>query len=481
MAFKLQSYMLRLTNMIFLLNKFIFSLLLVFTFYMMCFVSSVNAATQVIVDESVTHQRIDGFGGEAGALRDIQNMSAIPQKEVLDLLYDVNNGIGLSIVRVYISHEFELSPDDYDITVQDKDAWLLNEAKKRGVTYYFGRVGSPPAWMKTNNDINNGGSLKVSFYNDFAEFLARWVTDFKSRYNIDISAVSLQNEPDLTTKYRSCRWTGLQFHDFLKNSLKPVWDQQGIQAKVIAAEQMKWRGDLIKATLKDPATEPILDIIAAHGYWTATPFQLSSAKSSKKPVWQTEENGNFGTGAPADPGIDDGLFWAERLHKWMTIAGISAWNWHWLTTGKSWGKDWGAKIIEIDGDTYSYARRLWTIGNFSRFIRPGYLRIDSTPEPAIGVFTSAYKDPASGNFAIVAINKNSIEQTLNISLNNLTTSSVTPYVTTDALNLEAFSSIAVNGNVFTAVLPAKSVTTFTGLTLTGTDAVPPAPPAVSSQ
>ncbi len=457
------------------------SSLLALTFFVACYVGSVDAAVRVIVDGSVTHQRIDGFGGEAGAMRDIQKMSAVSQKEVLDLLYDVNNGIGLSIVRVYISHDFEPSPGNYDITVQEKDAWLLNEAKKRGVTNYFGRVGSPPAWMKTNNDINNGGSLKVDFYNDFAEFLARWLTDFKSQYNIDISAVSLQNEPDLTAKYRSCRWTGPQFHDFLKNSLKPVWDQQGIKAKVIAAEQMKWKDDLIKPTLKDPATEPILDIISAHGYWTANPFQLSSAKSSKKPVWQTEENGNFGTGSLADPGIDDGLFWAERLHKWMTAAKISAWNWHWLTTGKSWRKDWGEKIIEIDGDTYNYAKRLWTIGNFSRFVRPGYYRIDSTPEPEMGVFTSAYKDPVSGSFAIVAINKNSIDQTLDISLNNLPAGPVTPYVTTDTLNLAAFLNIEVNGNGFTAVLPAKSVTTFAGPALTGADTVPSIPPAGSGQ
>ncbi len=428
-------------------------------------VSSANSATDVTVDGNVTHQVIDGFGGMVAKGSGIRNMSAMPQKEVLDLLFDVNNGIGLSIIRTDLSPSFEPSPGNFNIAVEDEKAWIMNEAKQRGVKTFFVTPWSAPAWMKTNNDINNGGSVKTSSYDDYAEYLARYVKDFKAQYNIDISAVSIQNEPDLTTSYNSCRWTGSQFHNFLRDYLKPEWDAQGLSTKIMMAEQMKWRDDLIQATLNDPVTEPIIDIIAAHGYWTTSPFQLPSASSFNKSVWQTEENSHYGTGANSnDTSINDGLFWANRIHEWLTVGKINGWVWYWLAIGKNWNKDWGSKIIEINGNTYTYARRLWTIGNFSRFVRPGYYRIGCTSKPASGVRTSAYKDPGSGNFVIVAINTNSSAHTLDITLNNLPTSSVAPYTTTATMNLEASLGIAVNGNEFTATLPAKSVTTFTGTT-----------------
>jgi glucuronoarabinoxylan endo-1,4-beta-xylanase len=424
--------------------------------------------TKVNIDGSIEYQRIDGFGGVPGAINSIRSMSSTYQKQLLDLLYDSNVGIGLSIVRIPISYKFEVSPGNYDITVEDGKAWIMNEAKKRGVTQFFATPWSPPAWMKTNNDINNGGSVKTSSYSDFANYLAQYIIDFKSVYGIDLYAVSLQNEPDLTISYPSCRWTGSQFHDFIKNYLIPTWNSRKLSTKIILAEEMKWKDDLIQDTLNDPATESFLDIIASHGYWTTTPFKLNSAKLFNKTVWQTEESGNYGTGAPGDTSIDDGIFWANRIHDWLTIGEINGWVWYWLTTDKSWGKNWGAKIIEIDGNTYTSARRLWTIGQFSKFIRPGFYRVDSTLQPKTGVKTSAYKHPSTGKFVIVAINSNNNSETLNFTLKDISLNSVTPYITTDTLDISQSTDITVNNNTFTASLPAKSVTTFVGNYLTQT-------------
>ena len=102
------------------------------------------------------------------------------------------------------------------------------------------------------------------------------------------------------------------------------------------------------------------------------------------------------------------------------------------------------------------------MGNFSKFVRPGYVRIGTTASPVGGVSISAYKDPSTGKFAIVAINHNGSNVVLNFKLNGFTASSVTPWVTSSSLNLAQQTSITVGGSAFTATLPASSVTTFVG-------------------
>jgi len=103
---------------------------------------------------------------------------------------------------------------------------------------------------------------------------------------------------------------------------------------------------------------------------------------------------------------------------------------------------------------------LYTIGNFSKFIRPGWVRIGATANPVGGVYVSAYKDPSSGNFAIVAINQNGTAVPLNFVLNGFAAASVTPWVTSASLDLAQQPSISAGGGALSGTLLASSVTTF---------------------
>jgi glucuronoarabinoxylan endo-1,4-beta-xylanase len=79
-----------------------------------------------------------------------------------------------------------------------------------------------------------------------------------------------------------------------------------------------------------------------------------------------------------------------------------------------------------------------------------------------GVSVSAYKDPSTGKFAIVAINQNGSAVTLDFALSGFTANTVVPWVTSASLDLAQQPSITVGGSVFGATLPAASVTTFVG-------------------
>jgi len=123
-------------------------------------------------------------------------------------------------------------------------------------------------------------------------------------------------------------------------------------------------------------------------------------------------------------------------------------NW-WLLTGSSNDNE---ALIGPSGQT---TKRLYVMGNFSKFVR-ARIRPNRHDKPArwAGVSISAYKDPSTGKFAIVAINHNGSNVVLNFALNGFTATSVTPWVTSSSLDLVQQPSIAVGGSAFTATLPA---------------------------
>src|SRR6185369_11057695 len=106
-----------------------------------------------------------------------------------------------------------------------------------------------------------------------------------------------------------------------------------------------------------------------------------------------------------DSSITDGISWARRTHDFMANANANAFLYWWLVTEKTDGE--GLVQINQSNNTFTLNKRLFTLGNYSRFVRPGYVRIGSTASPLGNVFTTAYKDPATGKFAIVVINDNS--------------------------------------------------------------------------
>jgi glucuronoarabinoxylan endo-1,4-beta-xylanase len=103
---------------------------------------------------------------------------------------------------------------------------------------------------------------------------------------------------------------------------------------------------------------------------------------------------------------------------------------------------------------------MYALGNFSRFVRPGFYRIGVSNNAFTSI--SAYKDTNSGHFAIVAINSGFTAVTQIFNLANFTASSVTPWITSSTLSLSNQPAVAIVNPSFTYALPALSVVTFVG-------------------
>ncbi len=448
---------------------------LIFLFVVMIFfiinlitINSMNAIPTCTVNWNIEKQTIEGFGG-SGAFHQSANLMAYPEKErnqVLDLLFSQNNGIGLSIVRNIIGDggdwgnsidgatpSIEPQEEVWNWDGDEDQIWLMNEAKKRGCTRFVSTVWSPPAWMKTNNSVIKGGALSPDKYQAFADYLSKYVQGYQEHHNIDIHAISPANEPGFTAPYSSCLWTGPQFRDFIKNHLTPTLKRDNVDARVIIPEEMNFSEDYAIDTLNDPEAGQGVDIIGTHAYdFKAKPFPV--AKSQNKSIWQTEVS-NIGFN---DGSINDGLKYAKLLHDHMTITEVNAWLFWWLVAYKE-----GETLIHLDMNfkTFQTFKRLYTIGNYSRFVRPGYVRVNTDSNPAANVFVTAYKDNSSGKFAIVAINNGDQEQTIGFNLKEFPKfKGIIPYRTSAKENLAKLDRIPVSKNSFNAQLKTKSVTTF---------------------
>lgn len=437
---------------------------------------SQTANQSITINWDEVRQEIDGFGASA-AFRQADNLKKFPvstRTEILDLLFSQTDGIGLSMVRNMVGdgsmsewgndidgpiESIEPEMGQWNFGAVDEQIWFMKEAENRGCNRFYSTVWSPPYWMKTNNSCINGGSVKTSSYGDYAEYLYQYVTEYmKNRNDIDIYAISVTNEPNLSTGYSSCQWTGDELRNFLRDYLGPKFkDENNLSTKIIVGEDSNWTEEPARSILNDSVAVNYLDIVGSHNYNNSNYNPFTTTKSKNKKIWQTEVS-NLNNN---DRSITDGLRWARQIHDFLTNAEGNSWCYWWTICYKV-NPEKGEALINIDtsNSTYFTNKRLYTMGNYSRFIRPGWYRISTSIVSSNNIYVTAFKNLQTNDFAVVAINDNDSSQTLNFTLNGHEVNSVTPYVTSSSLDLSKGNDISLSNGAFSTSLPGKSVTTF---------------------
>lgn len=424
------------------------------------------------VDWNNVHQRIDGFGASSAWNSSWTTAEA-------DLLFSTNNnvsyqsgtynGVGLSLLRNHMYYANTTAASDSDSTTEGN---IMQLAQARGARVWS-TPWTPAAGFKSTSDIYDsnqatdsgldGGSYLGSGNNitniNYANQLANYVASMKSTYGVNIYALSVQNEPDANvTSYEACQWTGAQIHDFVTNLYSALAAQGLTSTKIIIPESQNWSANtgLFTPTLNDPVTAADVSIVADHDYVTdngagdqTSPPALSV---SGKTLWETEVALLSGS----DSSINNGVYYAQRIYQYMTQANANAYHYWWLVSGSSSGNE------GLLDNNAAVTKRLFTFGQYSRFVRPNYYRINATstlPSELI----SAYKDSASTAFAVVVVNTNAatgVFQTINLS--HFTATNVTPWITTSTLSLAPQTPVTVTNASFTYFVPAMSVVTFVG-------------------
>jgi glucosylceramidase len=411
----------------------------------------VESEISVFVDPGKTFQTYMGLGA---ALTDAsaETFYKLPkeaQAEFLTAHFDKEKGLGYTIARTNInSCDFSSSSYMY-VAEGDKDLKTFDIAPdkkykipfiKEAITAAGGKLDlfaspwSPPAFMKTNNDILHGGKLKPEFYNSWALYYTKFIKAYEKE-GIPVWGISVQNEPMATQRWESCLYTAEEERDFLKNNLGPTMAKEGLgDKKIIVWDHNR---DLLyqRATtyFNDPEVSKYAWGIGIHWYenWSGGDHMFDNVRRvheafPDKPIIFTEgcaENFN-----PTRYGA-----WAlgEKYGRNM----INDFN-----NGMVGFTDWNILLDEIGGpnhvgnfcfapvhaDTKTgkliYTNAYYYIGHFSKFIKPGAKRIISSATRS-QLLTTAFQNP-DGSIAVVVMNQGSINTPFSLWINGQAASSV---------------------------------------------------------
>lgn len=105
------------------------------------------------------------------------------------------------------------------------------------------------------------------------------------------------------------------------------------------------------------------------------------------------------------------------------------------------------------------SKRGAAMAQFSKYVRPGAVRIPTTANPRQGVYVSAYQN-TDGKVVVVAVNQSTTQVTQPITVRGTSTSRVISVTTDAGRTLAQQSGIGLSSGKFTGTLPAQSVTTF---------------------
>jgi glucuronoarabinoxylan endo-1,4-beta-xylanase len=396
-------------------------------------------AGDLTVSLSDVQQKISGFGVSSAWAGDFRDPERDP-----DMLWSTTTGAGLTLHRIRIgggsTSETKIAQKavEYGVKVW-ATPWEVDES-------FCDRAMCP-----TNDACDP--PPKLIDPEGWANRLVEFVNDMKDK-GVPIYAVSAENEPDSAGLNHTVPFSAEEMATWIGSYLGPAL--AGTDTKLMAPETMNWWGfpSYFEAIQNNSDAWNHVSIFASHEYGLGPSGPEPSIAEAGKEYWETEVDTGKGNGDTTGDNMPTALKLAETIHNDLTKANLNAWHYWWLWAGGTSGV--------YNTDTNVWTKRLWVMGNFSRFARPGYLRVSTSGSAPSGVLLSAYTNTADGTVVVVAINKNSNAADLSIFIDGAAPCEMTPWVTSDTDSLASKPPIAVTDARFNASLAASSVTTFVG-------------------
>jgi O-glycosyl hydrolase len=266
----------------------------------------------------------------------------------------------------------------------------------------FGFFVEPAGVDEGQQLMHNGGHVLPQDYANLAALKIQWLNNAKAQLGFEAQVESVQNEPDHRATYDSCEWTTSEMNSFVVNHLKPALAVSGLSSRLMAPEASfysnfdnAWGFPL----LNDAGMRAAVSIVATHGYGRTDKFDTPCASCNQfnKPVWQTEDSNLDGK---YNGSIDEGLTWSTEIYKALNGGRFSAWFYWWVMTLQN--DNQGLLNVNPATDSVIVPKRLYVVGHFSRFIRPGSIVLGSTSTDSTLQVTAV--KPVSGNVAVVLAN-----------------------------------------------------------------------------
>ena len=417
------------------------------------FSAAAGDGAAIAVTDMQQFQLIEGFGFAVtgGSAQLLMKMSAAKRSELLKLIFSPDgDGIGVSYIRLSIGSsdmndhaysyddmpagqadptlaKFSLAADEADVIPVVKEILAIDPQMK-----ILGSPWSAPAWMKTNDDVR-GGQLKPEFYAAYAQYLTKYVEGMKAA-GITITAITVQNEPLNPKNTPSMVVFADEEGAFIGKYLGPAFEAAGIETEIQVYDHNPDVPSYPLSILADPVASKYVAGTAFHLYGgAAATFTAVHDAYPNKNLYMTEQSVTQRPGAQglsiAEPVesvmIGSTRNWSRNVLLWNLAADPHAGP---HTNNGGCTGCYGA--ITLDGDKVTLNVAYYVAAHFSKFVRPGSVRIGSSEMDQL--YTVAFLTP-DGKIVLVVDNTGNFQKTF---------------------------SIVYHGQSVTTTLPSESVATY---------------------
>lgn len=356
----------------------------------------------ITIDSTQLMQEIEGFGAAltgSSAYLINQKMNVTQRNTLLRDLFDLESGIGISYLRMSIGasdfspvaytyddmpyDETDYNLDHFSIATDEEDVIpifkeILNIAPDMNI---MGSSWSPPAWMKTNNNLK-GGSLKTEAYEVYAKYFVKFLKAY-SQQGISIDAVTLQNEPLYAgAPYPCMKMTAEEQLVFIRDYVGPLFKAEGIETKIVIYDHNYDNTDYPISILNDAVARQYIAGSAFHAYGGEVgAMSIVHNAHPDKGLYFTEIGGGDWS-----PGFSIDLQW--NMHH-VFIGTTKNWSKNALLWNLALDQNGGPNnsgdeitrgVVTINNVTGEVTKNpeYYAIGHMSKFVLPGAFRIKSS-------------------------------------------------------------------------------------------------------
>lgn len=347
----------------------------------------------LIINRDQIKQEILGFGGAfTESSSSIYKSLNTEKKEEIIEAYFGRTGNQYNMGRTHInSCDFSLenyahcdTPGDIELSTfsisRDKKMIIpfIKDAIKQSLNNIkiLASPWSPPAWMKTNKEMNNGGKLINKYRSSWANYYCKYI-EYYEREEIPIWGISIQNEPEAKQTWDSCLYSAEEERDFIKHFLGPALEHHDLLSKkvVIWDHNRDVMVERTRKVLEDPIASKYVWGTGFHWY-NGDHFEAVQQVHDEFP----DKNLIFTEGCQEN-GPHIGSWKLGERYATSIINDLNRWTRAWLDWNLILNETGGPNhvgnycsapiIVDTQSDTILYQSSYYYIGHFSRFLKRG--------------------------------------------------------------------------------------------------------------
>ena len=368
---------------------------------------------------AVKNQTILGFGGAIteSVGYTLSKLSPERQNELLSACFG-QDGLRYTMARTSIdSCDFSLAP--YEASASEGTPLALTHDQQYTIPYLKAASAlcpvplslmltpwSPPAYMKENNRRDNGGALKPAYYAAWADYICRYLAVYRAA-GLQVTRLSVQNEPNAVQTWDSCTFTPAQEKHFLRDFLVPALQKNGFpNIAVYIWDHNKERLFDRVCAIADEETLPMISGAAFHWY---SGDHFDAIRLVRQIYPQLELLFSEGcieyTRFSADNGLQNARMYGHDMIGNFNAGMNTFLDWNIALDengGPNHAKNYCEAPILCDTRRGTYEKQLsyYYIWHFSHFIEPGARHIAST-RFSEEVDAAAFQNPDGSIIAVL--------------------------------------------------------------------------------